>query len=489
MSKKSVVKRKKKPSALIPVVLGLAVVYLFWTGASKQAEELVQPVHIPFAVETLYAHDEITEDDITVREVPAQSVPPNAVLDPNELVGMYVDTNKVIPTNSMFFEESVTEFGDIPSRISMMLEGDSIGLTMRVNLEQSVANSLKDDMDVQVRFLTNNTPSGNTFEGVLEERIRVLAVRDNRGEDIVVDEEGNTRVPTVIVFDATDEQTSYLLRAQELGTLNLVAISEENEDELNKEGQMDDADLELLEGQDEEEQQLAMMRALIEDNVEDEEMAEEQIALLESLFNTGEQENRGELFSGNEVKLFIDSLTHRIQHQFDEDNYFVTPTGEVVIYDEELNELRYFESREEFQGSEYVLQEMTDEELEAYFESMQESEEIQEDMDIPSTNNNDDQNTGTSQTNQEDEYDFVYRGQGNDTTDTILLESGISLVEFQHDGNGEFIVNLIDENGRETEVVSESGEYNAKKAITARNTGNYVFEIKASNGGRWEIRK
>lgn len=393
MRKQSVVKRKKKPTVFIPLIIAVFVAFFFYAGSVKKAEEIVKPIQVPVAAKTLEEHEVITEDVIVVKELPHTSVPPNALLTPDELIGKVVNTKSTIPTNSMFLKESVADLEDIPSRIGMLLDEDQLGLTMRVDLEKSVANSLTDGMDVQVRFFTNRTPSGKAFEGVLEERIKVLAVRDSRGEDVTgpvyepdSEEAENSnqsnRVPTIVVFEATDEQASYLLRAQQLGDLNILAVSEENKEELEEEGTIIQGKEELEEFQKDENKTQKEKQREVKEMIEKLEKeqgddAKEYISLLEEYLEELEEKQlkgHGQRFTGNEVKLFIDAMTHTLDDQFEHGDYFITPDNEVVVYDEELNELRYFENRERFEGSKYVLQEMSDEELDAYFEEIRERE-------------------------------------------------------------------------------------------------------------------
>nr|WP_285890649.1 RcpC/CpaB family pilus assembly protein [Halalkalibacter oceani] len=239
-----------------------------------------------------------------------------------------------------------------------MLDDDRYGLTMRVDLEKSVANSLRDNMDVQVRFFTRNTPSGQAFEGVLEERIRILAVRDSTGEDVTgpinpssAEEEEQAqrtrqRVPTVVVFDADDAQASYLLRAQELGELNILAVSETVEESL-----------------DPREDEVVSNAEEVKDFVDEETLTKELEKIEEE---TNADTGHGEKFMGNAVKLFIDAMTHHLESQFEAGDTFVTLSGEIVVYDEELDELRYFDSRERYLGSKYALQGMSEDEIDEH---------------------------------------------------------------------------------------------------------------------------
>lgn len=484
MSKKSVIKRKRKPTIIVPVIIAVFVAYFFWQGAEKRAHDVVRPIQVPVAAESLAEHTEITKEHVKFMELPARAIPPNVILDPNELLEKYVATNYTISENSLFYADQVVEFEKIPSRISMMLDEESVGLTMRVNLEKSVANSLKDNMDVQVRFFTQRTPSGQAFEGVLEENIRILAVRDGTGTDLGGNiHEENNKVPTVVVFEATEEQASYLIRAQKLGELNILAISDKRENEENVEAANNEEVVVI--DPNKEKSTTDEMKALLDELMKNEKDKEKQ-KQIEKLVTLVEKQKmdttkHGERFEGNRVKLFIDAMSHMIEETF-EDGYFITPKGEVVVFDEQLGELRYFESKERFMGSSYVLQKMTEEEVEEFFEYLEEGKNNQENSN-QDTNNEENTNTNSVK-NAKDGVSF--KGQGNDETETFMLNSGNNIFDFKHNGQGNFEVDIVDESGKRTKVVDETGQYSGKKAIDVKNTGIFTFEVKAS--GSWEIK-
>lgn len=222
--KKSVVKRSNATSIIIPVILALAVAFLFYHGSQRQSQAEMRPIMVPIAIEEIREHTQITPDHFIMMDLPERAIAPGVITDPERLIGRFVGTRYTIAENSFFHEAAVTDFEDILTRIPMMLRPGYVGATLIMNLERSVANSLQDGQYVQIRFLANVT-GGGIFEDVLEERIKILAVRDHVGVD-VTGIDANV-VPSIIVLEATEEQVSYLIRAQTLGELTILAISEE----------------------------------------------------------------------------------------------------------------------------------------------------------------------------------------------------------------------------------------------------------------------
>jgi len=225
MAKPSIVKRKKNPGVIIPLALALLVTFFFYEGAQKTTLAELRPVQVPVAKALLTQHTAITAANIVMVTIPIKGVPPNVITNPKDLIGKYVGTQYTIPTDGYFYKDSVSTLADIPSNVSMMLGPNQLGVTLQMNLEKSVANSLEAGQYVQLRFFTNKTPNQQPFEGVLFDHLKILALRNNSGVNVTnTDNAKTTQVPTVVVLQANDEQVSYLIRAQSLGTLNIVAI-------------------------------------------------------------------------------------------------------------------------------------------------------------------------------------------------------------------------------------------------------------------------
>lgn len=372
MSKKSVVKRKKKPSALVPLVLAILVAVVFWQGTEKKIQGELRPTQIPFAATNLTEHKQITKDDIVFVTVPGKGIPPNVIVNPNEIVNKYVNSGFTIPKNSMFYQNSITELENIQTRIPMLLEDGKLGLTMKVNLEKSVANSLRPGMDIQVRFYTDRTPNGKVLEGVLEDRIKILAVRDAKGTDVkdasTEDEKQKATVPTVVVFEADKEQSSYLIRASRLGELNILAVSEKADDEKEKESKVTKAAVE----EKNDLQELKLLKDELELVLND-----VQLESLEKVIQNMESYPTNKI---NNIKLYIDTMTYTLDDLIEySTGYFITLDKQLVVYEDE--KLRYYGTDVEYQGSIYTLQDVSEEEFEELKEQMKQDESKKKDAD------------------------------------------------------------------------------------------------------------
>ena len=77
-------------------------------------------------------------------------------------------------------------------------------------------------------------------------------------------------------------------------------------------------------------------------------------------------------------------------------------------------------------------------------------------------------------------------GTGQEATSKFSLEKGLSIFRMSHDGDSNFAVWLLDDEGDKVELlVNEIGEFDGSKAVGIKKQGDYIFDISAD--GRWTI--
>jgi PKD repeat protein len=80
---------------------------------------------------------------------------------------------------------------------------------------------------------------------------------------------------------------------------------------------------------------------------------------------------------------------------------------------------------------------------------------------------------------------ITFTGTGDDVTDTFTTEQKLLKVEFSHDGDSNFIVDLLTEDGEKEELfANEIGPYDASRYFNPP-PENYLLDIQAD--GNWEI--
>ncbi len=84
-----------------------------------------------------------------------------------------------------------------------------------------------------------------------------------------------------------------------------------------------------------------------------------------------------------------------------------------------------------------------------------------------------------------------FSGVGDKVTDAFYLNKGFTKVTSHYQGDSNFIVHLIDENGGEQSIHNEIGNYDGEIAVTIRTAGNYRLSVQAqgwSSTGSWNIK-
>jgi len=78
------------------------------------------------------------------------------------------------------------------------------------------------------------------------------------------------------------------------------------------------------------------------------------------------------------------------------------------------------------------------------------------------------------------------KGTGQQASEMFHLDTGLARFEMTHDGDRNFIVWLLDDDGNQIDLlVNKVGEFDGSKAVSIRKGGNYLLSISAD--GNWEI--
>jgi len=78
------------------------------------------------------------------------------------------------------------------------------------------------------------------------------------------------------------------------------------------------------------------------------------------------------------------------------------------------------------------------------------------------------------------------KGTGQQASEMFYLDKGLARFEMTHDGDRNFIVWLLNDEGDQIDIlVNKIGEFDGSKAVSIRKGGNYLLSISAD--GNWEI--
>jgi hypothetical protein len=79
-------------------------------------------------------------------------------------------------------------------------------------------------------------------------------------------------------------------------------------------------------------------------------------------------------------------------------------------------------------------------------------------------------------------------GSGPEATRPFQLESGLTVIQMKHQGNADFIVDLLDENGNSVapiNVVNVIGPFQGSTPVQIKRSGQYLLDVQ--NAGSWQI--
>jgi hypothetical protein len=82
----------------------------------------------------------------------------------------------------------------------------------------------------------------------------------------------------------------------------------------------------------------------------------------------------------------------------------------------------------------------------------------------------------------------AFSGSGPEATRLFQLESGLTVIEMRHQGNSNFIVDLLDQNGNSVApmgVANVIGPFRGSTPVQIRRSGRYLLDVQ--NAGNWQI--
>ena len=203
----------KNTVTIIGVIL---VLFLLYWGYSSQVSNSVQPVQVPVAARTIQPRTQITEDMISTIEISQIAVAENVYTDSNRVVGLYSNVNTLIPIGSMFYQEALIEKDQLPDSAFFEIGEDEIPYLFSVDMETTFGNSIFPNSKIDI-YMKAVDEDNKVMVGRLLEDVKVIAVKDNNGNDVFETTE-DQREPAYLVFGLPDEIHILLRKAKYIST-------------------------------------------------------------------------------------------------------------------------------------------------------------------------------------------------------------------------------------------------------------------------------
>ena len=211
-------------------ILGiLACIATLIIGYNYRVSVAISPVTIPYAKQNIPARTLITSDMIGNIKVTSTytNTASNLVQNASEVVNKYASYKSNIPRGSLFYNDQIIDADEMPdAAFANMADGYTI-FPLKVTENETFFNSIRagDYIDLYVSAqekTEDKDASKKIIIAKLVESIRVLAVKDDEGQNILKNQMDNG-TPTQLLF-AVEEDMFLLLKKAENVDLNVKII-------------------------------------------------------------------------------------------------------------------------------------------------------------------------------------------------------------------------------------------------------------------------
>ena len=194
-------------------ILGFAACVLtLIIGYQVRVKDAISPTTLPVARDTIPSRTFITDDMVGRINIASTYVneASNVVKNYRDVVGKYVSYKTTIPKGGLFYKDQLIEANEMPDAAFANIEDGQTIYSLEVNKETTFANSIRagDYIDLYMSAQDYNNENLVIY-GCLIRSIRVLAVKDSKGNNIVK----NTLAygePSELLFAVDDEMFDLL---------------------------------------------------------------------------------------------------------------------------------------------------------------------------------------------------------------------------------------------------------------------------------------
>ena len=201
----------------IVTVLGFAAcIATLVVGYHFRVKDAISPTSLPVAKDTIPSRTLITNNHVGKIKIASTYVNEarNVVRNVKDVVGKYVSHKTTIPKGGLFYKEQLSEASEMPDAAFANIEDGQTIYSLEVDKESTFANSIRAGDYIDLYMSASDYNNENlVIYGCLIRSIRVLAVKDSKGNNIVK----NTLAygePAELLF-AVDDEMFDLLRETE----------------------------------------------------------------------------------------------------------------------------------------------------------------------------------------------------------------------------------------------------------------------------------
>lgn len=195
-------------------ILGImAGVIVLWVAYNYRVNKAIDPVRVPYAVRSLSASSQITQDDIEYLEISRdflKNKSVNIITDASQLVGYFVNVGTSIPEGGLFYRTQVVSGDELPDSMFSDLPEGYTAYQLPVNNRTTFGNSIYPGNYIDLYMKAND--NGTIVVGKLISSIKVIGVKDSQNQNVF--DASTSRVPAFLAFGVTDEM-HHILKSSE----------------------------------------------------------------------------------------------------------------------------------------------------------------------------------------------------------------------------------------------------------------------------------
>ncbi|MDD3187161.1 MAG: hypothetical protein PHD02_01655 [Bacilli bacterium] len=203
---------------ILGVIIVIAILYF---GYNYQVNQAITPISgIPVAKETIQPRTLITRDMITTIDVVPSMLKGNVIRTASSVIGKYSNYNTVIPSGSMFYDDTVVSQDEIPNSAFVKVNDGDVPYSFPVTMASTYGNSMMPGDYIDI-YMKAKDDDGKLIIGKLVENIEILAVKDASGQN-VFENSSESRIPSLMIFGVSEEINILLRKASYMSESSVV---------------------------------------------------------------------------------------------------------------------------------------------------------------------------------------------------------------------------------------------------------------------------
>ena len=201
----------------ILVIALIVVIYLVYSYMIGRA---IAPVSIPYCTNELKSSNEITGDSIGSIEVSGNFVTANGsslLQNQRQIRNQYVARGYMIPKNSFFYRDAVTDSASAEQSVREQLSGDNTYFEVPVDFHSTYGCSIMPGNYIDLYAMFNDPENDNKLVYTwFIKSIQVAYVYNAKGQDVFTEADDGKCNPSTLVFIVSRLEEEQLIKSQHM---------------------------------------------------------------------------------------------------------------------------------------------------------------------------------------------------------------------------------------------------------------------------------